>query len=247
MSARWRLLRDGPCDAHYNMALDAAICDAVAAGESPPTLRLYRWDRPSVSIGKFQDPWRGIDPEFCAAHAIPVVRRPTGGRAILHTDDVTYSVSVRTDGIEHGGSVVRSYQWISRGLIAGLKLLAVDAEMGRGNDSRVERARSADCFRSATSSDLVAGGRKVIGSAQCRRRGAILQQGTIPLRAKPRELAGVFRDGLPAHGWLDADPGEIEEAIIRGFEQVGVELSLGSLYAGEREATGVGLLPALAV
>jgi lipoate-protein ligase A len=218
--------------------MDMAIVDAVAAGESAPTLRLYRWERPSVSIGNHQDPSHGIDLDFCAGRRIPVVRRPTGGRAILHTDDVTYSVSVRADEIEHGRSVIGSYRWISRGLVAGLQQLGIDAEMGRGEDSRSQGRRSADCFRSAAGSDVVAGGRKLIGSAQCRRRGAILQQGTIPLEAKPPELGGVFADGLPDHGWLQGDPQEVEEAILRGFRQLGVELIGDEPSEGERGAAG---------
>ena len=232
----WRLIRDGACDGDYNMALDTAIADAVAAGESPPTLRIYRWNRPTISVGRLQNVAEGIDLAFCEEHDVPLVRRPTGGRAILHKDDVTYSVAVKASDIASGGSVVESYKWISRGLVAGLVRVGIDAEMGNGRDSRADRKRSADCFRSTARSDVMAEGRKVIGSAQCRRRGAILQQGTIPLQAKPAELRGVFRDRLPDHPWLIADPGVIEEAIIQGFGEVGVELSLGEVSDTETKA-----------
>jgi len=236
MSAAWRLIRDGEGEAGYNMALDIAISEAVAQGDSPPTLRIYRWRRPSVSIGKLQDVRAGIDVGFCAAHDVPVVRRPTGGRAILHTDDVTYSVSVRPGEIEEGAGVVRSYRWISRGLIAALQLLGVDAEMGNGRYSRAQRDKSPDCFRSTAGGDVMAGGRKVIGSAQCRRRGVILQQGTLPRHAKPPELSGVFSDGLPDHPWLPLDPDLIEDAIVRGFRGLGVELVLGQASSAEGRA-----------
>jgi lipoate-protein ligase A len=96
MTDRWRFIDTGLCTASYNMALDEAIATAVKRGNSPPTLRLYGWDRPSVSVGYFQNVC-DIDSDYCIKKGIPIVRRPTGGRAILHDGEITYSFSVKTD------------------------------------------------------------------------------------------------------------------------------------------------------
>ena len=92
----WRLINSGTGSASYNMALDEAIAISVRKGGSPPTLRLYSWDMPSVTLGCFQK-IRDIDIEYCRDASIPVVRRPTGGRAILHNKELTYSFSAKTD------------------------------------------------------------------------------------------------------------------------------------------------------
>jgi lipoate-protein ligase A len=102
--SEWRLIDSGPGDAFYNMALDEAIATGVRKGAAAPTLRLYGWDRPSLTLGCFQKT-ADINIEYCRSHDIPVVRRPTGGRAILHGDELTYSLSAKLTGsLFHTGS-----------------------------------------------------------------------------------------------------------------------------------------------
>lgn len=106
----WRLIDSGPCDASYNMALDEAIAVFVRRGRSCPALRLYGWETPSVSLGSFQK-LDDIDEEYCSHENIPVVRRPTGGRAVLHGDELTYSFSSKNEGRFSRGFWNRTAVW----------------------------------------------------------------------------------------------------------------------------------------
>src|SRR5262249_61437229 len=110
---KWRWIDSGEGSPAWNMALDEAILDAVAEGISPPTVRLYRWESPSISIGKFQLAARGLDLAACAARDIPVVRRPTGGRAVLHWSDQTFSIILPSSFLcDHSRSVVAPFRWL---------------------------------------------------------------------------------------------------------------------------------------
>ncbi len=145
-----------------NMALDEAIMDAVAADRSPPTLRFYQWDPPCLSLGKRQ-PLSGIDLEACQRDGVDVVRRATGGLAILHTDEVTYSVCVRPDDPRAEGAVLDAYRKLSQGLVAGLALLGVDAVMNPVEPGSVQNA-SAACFEAPSAYEITAGTQKLMAS-----------------------------------------------------------------------------------
>ena len=134
------------------MALDRAVQLAHHAGDSPPTLRLYEWTRPTVTLGRFQDAGQ-IDGEFCSAHGIDVVRRQTGGRGVLHDDEVTYSIVAGVaDGIPRGTS--GSYATLCGGLAEAYARLGVDAALtARSRGSR----DSAACYLHATRADLSLG------------------------------------------------------------------------------------------
>lgn len=124
---RWRLLETGAADGPANMAVDEAIMIHHSRGGAPPTLRFYRWDPPTLSLGYFQDPEREVNREACRRLGVGLVRRPTGGRAVLHDDEVTYSVVIAQKYLP--GSVVETYRVLSGGLLAGLRLLGVPAEL----------------------------------------------------------------------------------------------------------------------
>lgn len=124
----WRLINSGPGSASYNMALDEAIAISVRKGSSPPALRLYSWDRPSVTLGCFQK-IREIDTEYCRDASIPIVRRPTGGRAILHNKELTYSFSVKTDNALFSKGIFDSYEKISAAFYLALKKLGFSPEV----------------------------------------------------------------------------------------------------------------------
>jgi len=112
MTNVWRFIDTGPCSAAYNMALDEAIAIVVRKDNAPPTLRLYGWDMLSVSIGCFQK-ISDVDIAYCIEKHIPVVRRPTGGRAILHSNEITYSFSVKTTHRLFSKGLLDSYKKIS--------------------------------------------------------------------------------------------------------------------------------------
>jgi lipoate-protein ligase A len=176
----WRLIIERvPRTGAWNMALDEAIMAAVAAGNAPPTLRFYSWDPPCLSLGKRQ-PLDGIDLAHCRADGIDVVRRATGGFAILHTDELTYSITTRPDDPRADGAILDAYRKLSQGLMAGLRLLGAAPEMNPVVPGGVHNA-SAACFEMPSAYEIVMGGQKLIGSAQVRPAGRVLQHGSLPL------------------------------------------------------------------
>ncbi len=183
--AAWRVIYSEPSDGYANMAVDEAIMEAVGRELVPPTLRLYGWQPPAVSLGCFQELDGQVDLAALRSRGWDLVRRPTGGRAILHDDEVTYSVSVPQDMLKGGHSVLRSYRELSRGIQHGLELLGVRAELGnkpKPHDNAATGGKlPAICFTQSTRADMVAQGRKIVGSAQVRRDGTILQHGSVPL------------------------------------------------------------------
>jgi lipoate-protein ligase A len=187
--ARWRLIVDTEArTGAENMALDEAIMDAVADGDTPPTLRFYQWTPPCLSLGKRQM-LDGVDLAACRADGVDVVRRATGGWAILHTDELTYSVALRPDNPRVSGAILDTYRTLSHGLIAGLRLLGAEAEMNPVIPGGAQNT-SAACFEVPSAYEITVGGRKLIGSAQTRPAGRVLQHGSLPLHG---DIARVAR------------------------------------------------------
>ena len=183
----WRLLHTGSADGATNMAVDEAILTAVAEGRSPPTLRFFAWEPPCLSIG-YNQAADEVDITKCRQAGVDVVRRPTGGRAILHTDELTYSIVAPQNEPRLAGGVVESYRRLSVGLVRGLRLLGVDvaqAEVGHGTGAPTGQDAdvSAACFDAPSAYEVTAGGKKLVGSAQVRRKGAVLQHGSLPLQS----------------------------------------------------------------
>ncbi|HEV2235166.1 MAG TPA: lipoate--protein ligase family protein [Ktedonobacterales bacterium] len=178
--ATWRLIVDPePRTGAWNMALDEAIQEAVAAGAAPPTLRFYQWAPPALSLGKRQ-PLDGVDLSRCRRDGVDVVRRPTGGLAILHTDELTYSIATLPDDPRAAGAILDAYKRLSAGLVAGLRRLGVAAEMNPVNPYGTHTS-SAACFEAPSAYEITAGGKKLMGSAQTRPAGRVLQHGSLPL------------------------------------------------------------------
>lgn len=177
--ATWRLIVDGEADGATNMAVDEAILNAVIDGISLPTLRFYAWSPPCLSLGRSQG-LAEADLAACRAAGVDVVRRPTGGRSILHTDELTYSIALlQTDARTEGG-VVEGYRRLSEGLLAGLRRLGVDATQAAGQRTPGSEMTPV-CFETPSDYEITVAGRKLVGSAQWRARGGVLQQGTLPL------------------------------------------------------------------
>lgn len=189
--AVWRLVVDDqPRSGAANMAIDQAIAEACAAGESLPTLRFYQWKPPAVSLGRHQ-PHAEIDHAAVAAAGYEIVRRPTGGRAILHTDEFTYSVAAAQDEARVAGGVMDAYLNISNALLAGLQGLGVSAQKAPAS-VRAGSDVSAACFEAPSAYEITAGGRKLMGSAQSRRAGYVLQHGSLPLVGDITRLIDVL-------------------------------------------------------
>lgn len=194
--ATWRVIVDpAPGTGAWNMALDEAIVEAVAAGASPPTLRFYQWAPPCLSLGKRQ-PLDGVDLVRCRQDAVDVVRRPTGGWAILHTDELTYSVAARQDDPRTAGPILDAYRQLSAGLVAGLTLLGAQVEMSPVDPHGVHNL-SAACFEVPSAYEITVAGKKLIGSAQTRPQGRVLQHGSLPLRGDIGRVADYL--------WFDSE------------------------------------------
>ncbi len=224
----WRLIDSGPGPGSWNLALDEAIFHSVRTGASPPTLRLYRWSEPALSIGFSQDRDRDVDGDACRARGIAVIRRITGGRAVLHDAEVTYSVAVPAGLPGFGNGLDQAYRMVAAGLVAGLRLLGLRAAAPSSRPRDLSRPnRLAACFASTARHEIAVGGRKLIGSAQRREEGAFLQHGSILLESHDEQLGQVLR-GHPASKRLAgmaglADvlplcpaPGDVVAAIVGG-------------------------------
>ncbi|MCW5875752.1 MAG: lipoate--protein ligase family protein [Anaerolineales bacterium] len=181
LHAQWRLLRHGAARGAYNMAVDAAILEMVVEGKSPPTLRFYDWEPACLSLG-FAQHYADIDLAAQAARGWDVVRRPTGGRAILHTDELTYSVIGPSEEPRLAGGVLESYKRLSEGLMAALKQLGLPVERQPMHDGPpLGDADNPVCFEVPSDYEITLHGKKIIGSAQARRKGGVLQHGSLPL------------------------------------------------------------------
>lgn len=248
----WRFVDDPPADGFRNMAIDEALLEACAAGEGVfPVLRLYAFRPVCLSLGFSQEHARAADLAFCRANGIDVVRRPTGGRAVLHDAEVTYSVVARRGSPPFEGALLDVYRAVSRGLIVGFARLGLEAAMAASGSGGSPRD-GAICFAEPARHEIEAGGRKVAGSSQARRRGAFLQHGSIPLRLDSRLLARAtgagaetLRSGAPGlPEVLGIEPllgrplpaRELALALRAGFEEAhGVPFAAAPLAAAERE------------
>jgi lipoate-protein ligase A len=173
-----------------NMAVDQAIMEAVAEGRVPPTLRFFAWQPPCLSLG-YTQPVRDVDRERLAAHGWDLVRRMTGGRAILHTDELTYSVAVEADDPIVAGDIVESYRRLSQALVAGLRRLGADPQADRRDDGHLA-TKGPVCFEVPSHYEITIDGKKLIGSAQVRKFGAVLQHGSLPLHGDIARITEVL-------------------------------------------------------
>jgi lipoate-protein ligase A len=233
------------------MAIDEAITMAIAEGLAPPTLRFYTWTPPCVSMGRNQK-HAEVDAARCAVRGYGIVRRPTGGRAILHTDELTYSVIAAPDHPLMAGLVLDSYLRLSAGLVAGLARLGITAEPAPGTN-RPGPDVSAACFEVPSAYEIVSGTRKVLGSAQARRARSVLQHGSLPLTGELTRVVDcltfadeaereTLRRSLHGHAAtaeeLAGRPisyAEAEAAMIAGFgEALALDLAPGELTDAER-------------
>ena len=187
------------------MAMDEAILVAVAEGRSPPTLRFFGWTPPCLSLG-YAQPIADVDTERLAARGWHLVRRPTGGRAILHTDELTYSVIAPMAEPRVLGGVIESYRRLSAGLLRGLEILgltvrAEESSNGQSPASNLHASRPTSnpvCFEVPSNYEITASGKKLLGSAQVRKRGVVLQHGTLPLTGDLARICDALKFGIEA-------------------------------------------------
>ena len=193
-AAEWRIIFSDAMPGALNMAVDAAILSAVGRKEVPPTLRLYRWDPPCISLG-YSQPYSDLDQDLLQTRRWDVVRRPTGGRAILHTDELTYAViGPKTDPRLEGG-LLQSYRRLSSALSSSLKILGLPVEIYSGKNP--DANNQPVCFENPSDFEITVEGKKIIGSAQARKKEGILQHGTLPLVGDLSRITQVLRYPTP--------------------------------------------------
>ena len=256
--ATWRLLFEPhPKPGALNMATDEAVLRAVVAGEAPPTLRLYGWSPPTLTLGRGQ-PYADADVAALERDGIALVRRMTGGTAVLNRDELTYSIATTDREPRFSGTVAESYRAISAALLRTLRPLGLTtaeatAHVGRAVSptpaagGRQGRERTPVCFEIPSDYEVTVGGRKLVGNSQMRVRGGILQHGSLPLAgdigaisayltvrpdpARIRAVALTLQDALGrAVTWM-----EVAEPLLAAFgEMLNLTLVESPLTQGER-------------
>ena len=228
----WRLLDTPPARGAWNMALDEALAGSVAQGGAP-VLRFYRWSPACLSLGRNQPAAGLYDEEAIRARGWDVVRRPTGGRAVLHHRELTYSAALPDTLL---GSPREAYTAMNRALVAGLRRLGVDAAVQGDTRRRAPAPSTSPCFAEPVEGEVMAGGRKLVGSAQRRMGSVLLQHGSLPLEDDQGEVAALLRQPM-----ADADrPAALVPLLGRvpAWEELAAALA-----EGWREALGAEVVP----
>ncbi len=246
MSGLWRLIHHGAGSPDWNMAVDRALLDTAVESEAIPTLRLFWWNPHALSLGANQNADGVIDWTALTTDGYGVVRRPTGGRAILHAEELTYSVVAPAPP----GGITAAYRWLADGLRGGLAEAGITVDLERMHTSRdtgnrAERQGSAletrhPCFSTAGRYELMAGGRKLVGSAQYRNGGWLMQHGSILLGSEhvnlPRYLIGAD---------VDVEIARLQRATVDCTTLLGYDLPASDLApmfaAGFARALGISL------
>ena len=228
MQRSWRFIDTGFNNAKLNMAIDEAILDMQIQGGAVPTLRVYQWDPPALSLGYHQSIEHDVDVAKCQEAGVEVVRRITGGGAVLHARELTYSiVSAVNDGIPE--SIAGSYRFLSQGLIACYKILGLNVELKPGRNTK----RSAACFSVATLADLTYRGRKLAGSAQARRSNALLQHGSLPIHSHADDFFSLLR--FPSEMSRHKARSLYNERMLTLGEVIGEDIDVQDLAESLRE------------
>jgi len=236
MNYLWRYIDSGHNIGIYNMSLDEELLARAQAGEKIPVLRFYGWQPPAVSIGRFQKTEGAVDADACKQLGFDIVRRITGGRAVLHHTELTYSIIACTDDPLFPHTVLGTYKIIAAGLLEGLKNLGIHAEMVSRTDHTAHLVKkdpkAPACFSSPSWYEIVVNHKKIIGSAQRRLTGAFLQHGSILIGYDPALEAKVIPRGS-AEGCVTCIQNElnrtvsfdeVKQAFLDGFSQaLGIE------------------------
>jgi lipoate-protein ligase A len=261
----WRLIKDSYHIGFMNMAIDEAIMIAHREGLVPPTIRFYQWSPPAVSLGYFQDLQKEIDVDVCKNLGIDIVRRPTGGKAVLHDKELTYSFIIRENHPLVNDSILETYKKISGGIIRGLSYLGIKAELvplreklksaPSGNEAKSKISHSdikSICFSVPSQYEVQVEGKKIVGSAQVRKREIVLQHGSLLIELEKDKLFSVFnfpsakireklKTGFKATSLEEIlkkkiNFSELSEILPRGFEEeFGARLVEGKLTKQEEK------------
>ncbi|HBY56518.1 MAG TPA: octanoyltransferase [Candidatus Atribacteria bacterium] len=259
----WRLIKDGYHTGFINMAIDEAIMIAHRESLVPPTIRFYQWLPPAVSLGYFQDLKKEIDIDACQNMGIDIVRRPTGGKAVLHDKELTYSFVIKENHPLVDDSILETYKKISGGIIRGLSYLGIKAKLvplreklqsvnGGDKPKNFHPDIKSICFSVPSQYEVQVDGKKIVGSAQVRKGGIVLQHGSLLIKLEKDKLFSVFnfpsiqvkeklKSGFNATSLEEVlkreiSFSELSEVLPRGFEEeFGVKLVEGKLTEKEEK------------
>ncbi len=219
MKERWNFINSGKCSPAFNMALDEALLEWHSAGKIKPTIRFYQWEPATLSIGYFQKVYKEINLDNVEKYNLGFVRRPTGGRGVLHEHELTYSVIVSENHPKIPKGVTESYRVISQGVLEGFRNLGLKANFAvpktKEEQDLLKKPRSAVCFDTPSWYELVVEGRKVAGSAQTRQKNVILQHGSIILELDEKKLFDLFK--FPNE--------QIRQRVLKGFQQKAIAIN----------------------
>jgi lipoate-protein ligase A len=248
----WRLIVTSPLSGAENMAIDEALLRSFDPALSLPVLRLYGWNPPALSLGRFQKAAEVLDLARCRADGVAVVRRVTGGGVIYHADELTYSLVCAPGQIPPTSSIKDSFRVLTGFLLAFYRTLGLDAAYAVDVASEGARLgeRTAFCFAGRESFDILANGSKLGGNAQRRTKGRIFQHGSIPLQNRVGKGLSYMREQITVHAEGTASLAEYGVSV--GREELlellaakfgtcfGVKLLNDTL--SERERAGMGSL-----
>ncbi len=237
----WLYLVDPPRSGAENMQVDRTLLEW--AEECPDTLtavRFYRWSVPTISLGRNQKPQGAIDPHYCRQKAIPIVLRPTGGRAVFHHHEVTYSVVSNDPHFFPLKNISETYRLIAGALQAGLGRLGISIHLAPGSpesNASIPGEGKQPCFTSPSRYELLSGSLKIVGSAQRQLRRSFLQHGSIPLRVDYARMAKA----------LASDEALLRKKVISlveaGGREVTFEEACQALKEGIEETFSIQLEP----
>ena len=247
----WRLLHTPPSSGAWNMAVDESILEHIHRGESIPTLRLYSWNPPCLSLGHAQS-FADVDMERVKAHGWEVVRRVTGGRAILHTDELTYSVTGSAEEPILAGGVLESYNRLAQALLFAIRELGLPVEMKEHITEPATLNLNPVCFEVPSTYEITVEGKKLIGSAQARKKEGVLQHGSLPLTGDLTRICEAlkFKDEAARENaaqrllarattvesiiGVKTDWETAAQSFVKGFEtQLGIRFERGELSRSE--------------
>ena len=204
-------------DTGFNNAFINMAIDEVLLASRVPVLRFYQWEPCAVSIGRYQD-LGDIDLDYCTENGIDVVRRITGGKAVLHEKELTYSFIIDKELMPR--SIIESYKIISSAIIQGLRTLGLNPER---NSSKIENRDNPVCFQEPSFNELTINRKKFVGSAQVRKKGKLLQHGSILTGINTEKYSSCFNikpeadDLMKRIAYIDIPERELKSAIKQGF------------------------------
>ena len=246
---QWYFIHSGPCSPSFNMAMDEALLNWHSEKLIPPVIRFYEWEPATLSIGYFQQVHKDIDVDEVRRQGLGFVRRPTGGRAVLHEHELTYSIIVEEDYPNMPQSVTEAYRVLSEGLLLGFRNLGLDAYFSVPDTAEkkedLKKPKSAVCFDAPSWYELVVEGRKVAGSAQTRQKGVILQHGAILLDMDEEKLLSLFKFAdEEAREKMRQKLPEKAVAMNRLVDKpFTIEQCVGAFKSGFQDSLGIELIP----